>query len=382
MQGSYWGMALYIFLEYLAGASYHNFVPLFFEEKGFSLGQISILIGVGPLVAVMMQPLWGIFSDRVRTKNLIHRLALLGACGTIWLFAPAASFVAMLGAVAAFGAFSTSITPLGETILLEHLEREGRSFGPLRVWGTLSFAVGAQLMGVILEGHLERFVWATAGWFALAAAASFGMPRVAGHQCGRKKQSWKPLLQKRTLLWLLLLVAVLQLTQGLSFSFFSLYFTGTLGASKKMLGVAALIAALAEVPFLLLGDRLLARFGARKLVLCAGVVMGIRWALVSVLRSATAVMVTQALNGFGLIVLTFCVVKTIQQTVPEALKSSGQMLASVVTFGFGRGLVGPVGWLLARVLEGIAPIFMVMAALCATAVLCIGLPLLRMSDDA
>lgn len=382
MQGSYWGMALYLFLEYLAGASYHNFVPLFFAQKGFSLGQISMLVGVGPLVAVIMQPVWGIFSDRVPAKNLIHRLVLLGAFGTIWLYVPAVSFGAMLGAVAAFGAFSTAITPLGETIVLEHLESEGQSFGPLRVWGTLSFAVGAQLMGVVLEGHVERFVWATAGWFALAAAASFGMPRVAGHQCGRKKQSWKPLLQKRALLWLLALVAVLQLTQGLSFSFFSLYFTQTLGASKKMLGMAALVAALSEIPFLLLGDRLLARFGARKLVLCAGAVMGIRWALVSVLRSAPAVLATQVLHGFGLIVLTFCVVKTIQQTVPEALKSSGQMLASVITFGIGRGLVGPVGWLLVGVLEGIAPIFMIMAALCVVAVLGIGLPLLRMPDDA
>jgi len=136
-------------------------------------------------------------------------------------------------------------------------------------------------------------------------------------------------------------------------------------------------AALAEIPFLLCADRLFERFGAQKLAVCAGVAMALRWALLGRLRAVGLVIASQALNGAGLIMLTFCVVKYVQKTVPAELKARGQMLASVIAFGIGRGLVSPVGWLLSRVLPGIAPTFYVMAGLCAAAVLGIGMPLLR-----
>ncbi len=381
MRGSYWGMAIYVFWEYLAGAAYHNYAPLFFSQKGFAPGQISLLIGIGPLVAIVLQPLWGMLSDRSAYKNTVHRILLLGAACAVPLLLPAQGLLAALGAVALLSCFSTSATPMGETIVLEHLESQGKNFGPLRVWGTASFAVGAQLMGVLVGDAPARFVWLCAGWFLCAAAASLLLPRVAGHQHAKRKTSWKPLLNRKTLLTLLALVAAMQLTQGLYFSFFALHFTGDLGGSKVLFGAAGLIAAASEIPFLLLGDRLLARFGVRKLVVCAAAMMALRWALLGMLRDPNWVLVSQVLGGFGLIVPTFCVVKHIQQTVPAALKASGQMLAAVITFGIGRGLVGPLGWGLSRLFGSIAPIFWAMAGICAAAALGIGLPLLRAPEE-
>ncbi|MCL2545524.1 MAG: MFS transporter [Clostridia bacterium] len=380
MRGRYGGIALYIFLDYLAGAAYHNFAPLFFAQKGMTTAQVGLLTGMGPLVAIALQPLWGFLSDRSAAKNRIHLLLLCGTWGALLLFLPARGLVAMLGVAALLGCFAPSVTPLGETIVLEHLGEKGKGFGPLRLWGTAAFAVGAQVTGVLMEGGAGRFPWVAAGAYLLATAAALLLPQVPGGQQRAKGPGWKALLARPALLTLLALVAVLQLTQGLYFSYFALHFTGGLGASKALLGVAAVVASLAEIPFLLCADRLFARFGARRLVLCAGAAMALRWALLGALRGVGAVIATQALNGAGLIVLTFCVVKYVQQTVPAELKGRGQMLAAMITFGIGRGLVSPVGWLLGRSLPGIAPIFYVMAALCAAAVLCIGLPLLRTAN--
>jgi PPP family 3-phenylpropionic acid transporter len=372
-------MAIYIFLESLVGASYHHFAPLFFQQKHFSPGQISLLIGMSPLAAVAMQPVWGMLSDRSAAKNRVHRMLLLAAAGTLPLYAATGRLPAMLGAAALFGCFSTSVTPLGETILLEHLTKQGKGYGPLRLWGTVAFAVGAQAMGLLLEGRIERFVWAVAAGYLLAAAASLLLPRVPGRQSG--KSDWRPLLKRRPLWTLLALAAALQLTQGLYFSFFALRFTGELGGGKTLLGVAALVASLAEIPFLLGGDRLFARFGARKLLLCAGVAMAARWALLAALHSVGWAIAVQALNGGGLVVLTFSVVKHMQKTVAVEQKASGQMLASVITFGLGRGLVGAAGWLLTKAFTGIAPVFWVMAGLCVAASVGIGIPLLRMPEE-
>lgn len=380
----YMGMGLYVLLDYLAGASYHNFAPLFFEQAGYAPGQISLLTGLPPMVAVLMQPLWGMACDRCKVKNHAHLVVLLGASGAMTLFQPAAatSFAAMLGAVALFGVFATSATPMGETILLQHLEQGGHPYGPLRIWGTVAYGLGAQGMGLLLEGATQRFAWWTALWFGLAAAASLSVPRVSGGACagGRAKGGFKPLLRNRPLMLLLALIAVLQMTQGLSFSFFALHFTQTLGGTKAQLGIAALIAALSEIPFLIWGDRLLGRFGARKLVLAAGITMTVRWALVACLRDIPALWAAQVLAGDGLIVLTFCTAKTMQRVAPQAHKASGQMLAAGITFGIGRGLVGPVGWLLSHALSGFPPVFWVMAAVCALAVVGMGLPLLHMAS--
>ncbi|MCL2812271.1 MAG: MFS transporter [Clostridia bacterium] len=378
MQGKYGGIAPYIFFDYLAGAAYHNFAPLFFAEKGMSHGQVGLLTGMGPLVAIALQPLWGYWSDRSAKKNWIHLLLLCGTMGALLLYLPARGLPAMLGVAALFGCFAPSVTPLGETIVLQHLGEQGKGFGPLRVWGTAAFAVGALVTGLVMEGGRGRFPWVVTGAYLLTAGAALLLPRVPGGQQQVKGPGWKALLNRPVLLTLLALVAVLQLTQGLYFSYFALHFSVDLGGSKTLLGVAAVVASLAEIPFLLCADRLFDKFGARKLVLCAGAVMALRWTLLGMLRNVGAVIASQALNGAGLIVLTFCVVKYVQHTVPAELKGRGQMLASMITFGVGRGLVSPVGWLLSRVLPGIGLIFYVMAGLCAVAVVGIGVPLLRM----
>jgi|GEM_PF-3071383 len=381
MRGKYGGIALYIFLDYLAGAAYHNFAPLFFAQKGMSPGQVGLLTGMGPLAAIALQPLWGYWSDRSAQKNRIHLLLLCGTVIALLLYLPVQGLPAMLGVAALFGCFAPSVTPLGETIVLQHLGEKGKGFGSLRVWGTAAFAVGAQVTGLLMEGGAGRFPWVTAGAYLLAAGAALLLPCVPGGQQRTKGPGWKALLARPVLLTLLALVAVLQLTQGLYFSYFALHFANNLGGSKTLLGVAAVVASLAEIPFLLCADRLFTKFGARKLALCAGAVMTVRWALLGMLRGVGAVIASQALNGAGLIVLTFCVVKYVQNTVPAELKGRGQMLASMITFGVGRGLVSPVGWLLSRALPGIGPIFYVMAGLCIAALLCIGLPLLRMKEE-
>lgn len=382
MRGRYGGIALYIFLDYLAGAAYHNFAPLFFVQKGMTTGQVALLTGIGPLAAIAMQPLWGILSDRSAAKNKIHRLLLCGTVIALLLYLPARGLAAMLGVAALFGCFAPSVTPLGETIVLEHLGEKGKGFGPLRLWGTFAFAAGAQFTGLLMEGGEGRFPWVAAGAYLLTAAASLLLPRVPGGQQGAKGPGWTALFHRPALLTLLALVAVLQLSQGLYFSYFALHFTGNLGGSKMLLGLAAVVAALAEIPFLLCSDRLFDRFGARKLVVCAGAMMAVRWSLLGALRAVGWVIASQTLNGAGLIVLTFSVVKHVQKTVPAELKARGQMLASMITFGIGRGLVSPAGWLLSKVLPDIAPIFYVMAGLCAAAVLGIGTTLLRMAKEA
>ena len=88
------------------------------------------------------------------------------------------------------------------------------------------------------------------------------------------------------------------------YTYFSLHFTTLEGANSTLLGLCFTISSIAEVPFLLLSNKLYERFGAGKLLITAGISVTIRWLLLGSLTNVYAVMATQLFHGWGFIVMT------------------------------------------------------------------------------
>ncbi len=356
-------MTLYIVAEYLAAATYHSGITLFFRARGLTLGQISLLVALPPLVAMVAQPLWGALADRLRVKNTVLCILTAAAAISVGLYALPRGLIGMALAVAAYAVFATAVTPMSETILVQQLNEQGKPFGPLRLWGMAAFAVGGLVSGLVLGGDGRGFVWLATMAAALTAWAAWGVPKVPS--CPREKETGRlvELLRNHDLLWMLLLVAALQMTQGMYFAFFPSLFTDTLGGSRALYGASVLVATISEAPFLLAADRLLKRLGAPKLLVLSGASMAAHWLLVALCRGVWPAFATQLLHAGGMVVLTFSMVKYVQQVVPACSRATGQMLSAVVGFGLARSAAGLLGRALSGRMPTISPIFFVMAGI-------------------
>lgn len=367
MKKSYpWRYGLFMATYYMANAVYQGYISKYFQMQGAGTALLSVLLAAPPLVSIAAQPFWGARGDRSRSRNRVLRVMILLAIGLILLLPVSDSFAWMLPVSALFAACYTSIQPLGDSIILEALLNQGNQpFGPLRLCGSLSFAVFNLCFGLLVG---ERFGWViglTAGLLLCTLLSTWLLPATPGHQAeSGRRMSLRDLFRLEGMTPLLILYMLLQLCMGYFYSFFSVHFTALPGGSMTLLGLAYFISAVSELPFLLNADRLFERLGAGRLLCLSALAMMLRWVLLATCPYVPVVMCSQVLHGGGFIVMSVSMAKHMNATVPDELKSSGQLLLAVVGFGVARtfGIMG--GGLLSSALGGTRPGFLVMAGVC------------------
>ena len=99
--------------------------------------------------------------------------------------------------------------------------------------------------------------------------------------------------------------------------------------------------------------------------------MVVRWLLLALLPIPGWAVATQLLQGGGFIVMMFAMAKYIALNVPEKLRSSGQTLLGMISYGIARVIGALAGGLLSR-LWGLQALFGASAALAALALFTLG----------
>lgn len=320
-------------------------------------------MALGPALAIVLPLFLGHWADRSTSKNRV--LGYLTAAGavTALIFPLHSEFWYLFGVTLALAAFRSAQLPLSESILLEGLEARGKSYGPVRLAGTLSFALVSLLAGWLMGIH----AWWTFGLATVVAFAQLGtisgLPLVPGHQASGPKVPLKTLRTVPGFVPLLLVTMGANIGLGFYNNAFSLYFL-RLGGSEAGVGLFLFLAAASELPFLLNADRVLAWIGPRRAVVFALGVMAFRFLVMTVVPSAPWMLALALVNGLTYIILAYTLATWTSRTVPKELRASGQTLVGVAN-SVGVVLGSIVGGWSAQTL-GWRPTFAAFALFCLT----------------
>ena len=366
-----WRYAAFMITYYTVNAVYQGYISKYFQMRGATTAHLSVLLAAAPMISIVSQPFWGMRGDRAKSRNRVLRLMILLGVGLILMLPLSNAFGWMLLFNALFAAQYTSIQPMGDSIILESLLARGNQpFGPLRLCGSLSFAVVNLVFGLLVGERFEWVIYLSAALLAGVFLSTYLLPSTPGHQAETgRKMSLADLFRVPGMPPLLALFMMLQLCMGYFYSFFSIHFTSLPGGSMTLLGLAYFISATSELPFLLNADRLFDRLGAGRLMCLSALTMLTRWVLLAACPNVAVVLCSQVLHGGGFIVMSVSMAKHVNATVPAELKSSGQLLLAVVGFGLARvfGILG--GGLLSSALGGTRHAFLIMAGVCALALI-------------
>ena len=366
-----WRYAAFMITYYTVNAVYQGYISKYFQMRGATTAQLSVLLAAAPMISIVSQPFWGMRGDRAKSRNRVLRLMILLGVGLILMLPLSNAFGWMLLFNALFAAQYTSIQPMGDSIILESLLARGNQpFGPLRLCGSLSFAVVNLVFGLLVGERFEWVIYLTAVLLVGVFLSTYLLPPTPGHQAETgRRMSLADLFRVPGMPPLLALFMMLQLCMGYFYSFFSIHFTSLPGGSMTLLGLAYFISATSELPFLLNADRLFDRLGAGRLMCLSALTMLTRWVLLAACPNVAVVLCSQVLHGGGFIVMSVSMAKHVNATVPAELKSSGQLLLAVVGFGLARvfGILG--GGLLSSALGGTRHAFLIMAGVCALALI-------------
>ncbi|CAM3615450.1 MFS transporter [Marinicrinis lubricantis] len=334
---------LFYVVIYMGNAIYGTFIPVYFDDIGFSESQIGTLLSLGPLVAILAQPVWGTLGDRAKTKNAILKILILGSGTAMLLYPLSDHFYYLLLMICVFTFFQTSIFAISDAITLETLDREKRgNYGIIRMGGTIGFAVMSLVFGFIARNHLDWMFGTYAAVMIISFVLLLKFPTIKGHQSeGRKMQIWV-LFRNHKLMLYMSLNFLIQVSLGFYYAFFPVYFKD-LGGDSSLLGWSMVISSLSEIPFLLFAGRIFKRIKIPYIFLGAAVATTLRWYLFYAIQSPEWLLPVQILHGLIFIVISVTMATFINKEVPDELKASGQTFNGLLSLGVARIIGSFVG---------------------------------------
>lgn len=346
---------------WVACGSCAPFISAYYKRIGLSFTQIGVLLAIGPIFAIFIQPLWAMLSDRTGKRKLLLILLALCTAGAYLLYYLGASFAVCLLAVLVVSLFSLALLPLCDALVIDRANAYGFPFARIRIGGTLGYAAMVFGAGMFLEKFDgAQFAVASVTYLLFAGAVMLlpqggareeAAPAREGVVPARKKAvpARESIFDTSEILFVLALALIESLGLGFCGSFMGSYAV-ELGFGSSLIGVLSCISALSEVPILLFAGKLVDRFGEIPLLIFSGVMMSLRLFLTG-MGLVPAMISAQLLQSVTYMTTYICCTQYISKHVRAGKMSQGQSALAIVQSGlaavasnlFGGMLVDAVG---------------------------------------
>jgi PPP family 3-phenylpropionic acid transporter len=308
---------------------------LYYRLLQFNGLQIGILAAILPLGIAFIAPLWGALADSFSAHRLVLRSALVLAACTALLLAQATHFVSFLVLMVVLAACLAAIPALLDGYAVTISEREGASYGQLRVWGSIGFIVSVWFVASQMGQNVSRFfLLAYAAALLTTCVASFGLPPLHARSSQPMWQGVSEIVRNRSVVLLLLTVFLVIGNATIIGSYLSIYLM-EIGGSAQLVGTASVVAAISELPVMVFGRRLLDRFTSRRMLIFAVGVYLIRFLLYSIPPSQMWVLAVQLLHGLSFGLYLMASVTLVHELAGRERAATAQGLLSSTSLGFG-----------------------------------------------
>ena len=156
------------------------FLPVWLAAKGLDASSIGLVLAVPMVVRAVVIPFATHIADRYQALRAVIAAAAAAAVlgyGATGLSQGAAAITA---GFALASAFYTPLMPLADAYAFRGLNGIGRSYGPVRLWGSAAFIGGSFAAGFLLDVIAARdLIWLIVAAMALTAAAGFALAPLA-----------------------------------------------------------------------------------------------------------------------------------------------------------------------------------------------------------
>src|SRR5258708_35162296 len=161
--------------------SYLPFVPVWLKAVGIDASWIGITPAVPAVTRFTVLPLvTGLAERRQSLRNAIIITAFATALG-LTVVGTQHQAVLVFVAFVATCCLWTPMAPLTDAYALRGVAHYGLNYGPLRLWGSAAFVVGALACGLLVDVIApEHLIWVIAATAGLSGLASLGLQPLAG----------------------------------------------------------------------------------------------------------------------------------------------------------------------------------------------------------
>jgi len=338
------GMLLMTVFWFAVG-TYVVFMVTTLIEHGWADSEATGAITIMAVVTILMQPFYGYISDKFKSekKIAVSLLSLAGICFAMMPYSlQTGNKIIILLNMAGVTLTGMQVGGLIDAWIVGlKQEYESINYGLIRGCGSFSFALSAQIMGIVTvaHGHSIRF-WMGGCAIALAAilAATFRSARrdrlpgdedrpeqrLSGLAAFRLVFSSKKynLLLLVSFFLLLTISAIMTLTQLLIRDF---------NGTTAQVGTASAVAAVSEVPVMFLMAVILKKIGFKKIILACSAFFVVRMFITASVTTVDTLIYVQVFHGLTYAVLLPVSMNYLSQILDERVRSTAVMVYAAAT---------------------------------------------------
>lgn len=314
-----------IFLPYFNLYCYHlNF-------SGFQIGTLSALRSV---VMIMFTLIWSVLADRLQIRKPLYILCNFIST-MIWaFFFFATDFKAMLVITIFYAVFYAPIISFLEAFTMDVLGLEKKSYGRLRVWGSMAFIITVIVLGRIIDLYSVEIIIALIFCGSLIqAAVSTKIPNVRIKKDASFTLQAKVLLKKRVGVFLFCAFLML-VSHATYYGFFSIHLEN-MGYGNTFIGIAWALATISEIMVMIKSDWIFKRFSMENVLVFSFMVAALRWFALFWAKSPPAILLLQMLHAVTYGTFHVASILYIDSLTPAEAKTLGQAANNAVTYGLG-----------------------------------------------
>jgi PPP family 3-phenylpropionic acid transporter len=277
---------------FLCVGVYLPFWPVWLASRGMDPDRIGVLLGLTTW-AYLWAPWVGARAEGGDARRWITGLALGMAAG-LAIFEVADGFAWLLCGSIVLGLAFAPIVPLTDGLTL----RAAVDYGRVRLFGSLAFIVASVGGGFALEGRAPGVVLVTVQAIAIVIlAASLALPRVQQqHVAAKRSIAWRELLALPGFVAFLVNGACLQAGHAVLYAFGTKHWLAS-GIDARTIGWLWAVGVIAEIGLFAVGERVVARIGAKGLLVASAIAQVVRWTLLANVSAVGALFAIQLLHG-------------------------------------------------------------------------------------
>lgn len=362
-----WIVWMSYFFQFAAIGIYYTFLNVYFRSTGLSGTQIGLLNMLAATVGMVSSMAWGYLGDRTGKPRFIIAGGAAGALLAAQFIPYMGGFWPLLLVTCLSSLMNSAPMTLVDSTTLVLLGANREDYGRYRLGGSIGYIIMTLASGFILQGAGLQVMFPLYGAVMAAfALAALWLPPAAVHLETPSLKKIGPMIRQPAWLLFITCVFLTWISYNATIMFLGVSLNA-MGASDGLIGVATIIAAVVEMPFMFFSGRFLRRFGPVRLLAVAMALMVVRYFLLSQMPTPVWAVAINVLNGPAFVFFWNSAVTYANKLAPPQMAGTAQGLLTAATSLAGVVSSLLVGWLFDVL--GPKGIFLVLSALVLTALL-------------
>lgn len=316
-----------------------SFLPLYFEEIGLSGSRIGLLLAMGPLAALISQPLWGYLSDKYKTVRKSIIFLLIGVLVSVPLLFQTTNIYLLLVFMVFFFSFFSPVGALGDSLAQRTSMQYGNSFGSIRTWGSIGFAVTGIIAGYVLAAiGIKNIIFPYLFYTIISLIVVIKVSDVKDESRSISFSDTKKILENKKFVFFIFFMLFIAVTHRTNDTYLGI-FISSIGGDESLVGWAWFVAVSSEAIIFATSRFWLLYLNEITLIIIASIIYTVRWFLFSIIEIPLGIISLQVLHGlsFGIFYLTGF--QLVTKLLPRELYTTGHLLYTSFFFGL-SGIIG------------------------------------------